>query len=61
MRCDSVFYGYWRILQYFISAQEVAFCCVKDSFLRHKIELFACSDSAFCVLKSVSDEQICSL
>ena len=61
MRCDSVFYGYWRIQQYFISAQEVAFCCVKDCFLRCKIELFACSDSAFCVLKSVSDGLICSL
>lgn len=61
MCCDSVFYGYWRILQYFISAQEAAFCMVKDCFLRHKIELFASSDSAFCVLKSVSDGQICSL
>lgn len=60
-RCSSAFYKYWRILQYFISAQEVAFCCVKDCFLRCKIEHFACSDIAFCVLKSVSDGRICSL
>lgn len=57
--CSSVFYKYWRILQYFISAQEAAFCCVKDCFLRCKRELFVCLDSASCVRKTASDGSVC--